>query len=30
MIFGFREYQQASNDFATAKQPNTQVIEIPS
>jgi hypothetical protein len=30
MIFGFREYQQVSNDFATAKQPNTQVIEIPS
>lgn len=30
MIFGFREYLQASNDFATAKQPDTQVIEIPS
>jgi len=23
MIFGFREYQQAINDFATAKQPDT-------
>jgi CRP-like cAMP-binding protein len=30
MIFGFREYYQESNDFATAKQPQTQVIEIPS
>jgi CRP-like cAMP-binding protein len=30
MIFGFREYYYESNDFTTAKQPQTQVIRIPS